>query len=217
MSDKSQTLTLESITSEFTVAGGTWIIKSGEKLQIAIEFHPQREQIYYHGEAIFTHDYGKDTIHLLGVGASADFVCSEVVDFGRLKVGTKRTMQFEIQNHGVLPTNFEMDFVQDGLMYKFVGVEPYEAHGVLNSGTTMKFEIECVCNTQNPTPAQISIRWKRIPLGNTEQSKVTLITEAGYPTFDLHQAEFDFKTTFIDVNKSLPCVMTNNGNASCNW
>jgi hypothetical protein len=81
----------------------------------------------------------------------------------------------------------------------------------------MKFEIECVCNTQNPTPAQISIRWKRIPLGNTEQSKVTLITEAGYPTFDLHQAEFDFKTTFIDVNKSLPCVMTNNGNASCNW
>lgn len=102
MSDRTQTLLLDSISSDFSTPGVTWTIKAGAKIQIPIEFHPQREQISYHGEAIFSHDYGSDTVHLLGVGASAELCCSEIIDFGRLKVGTKRVLQFEIQNKVIL-------------------------------------------------------------------------------------------------------------------
>jgi hypothetical protein len=207
MSKKLQTLTLVSINPEFTIPGISWIINAGDKLELPIQFHPQREQIYYHGEAIFNHDCGSDTIHLLGLGATAEIICSELIDFGRIKVGTKRVIQFEMQNKvipltlttkGALASPFEIDIIQDIPIYKFLGDEPYEAQGIIESGSVLRFEIECFCNTRCPSPGQVSVRWKRIPLGEPEKYMSTLVVEAGYPTFDLHQSEFDFQTTFID-------------------
>lgn len=117
----------------------------------------------------------------------------------------------------MLATSFEIDFIQEMSIYKFLGNEPYELHGVIQSGSTIVFDVECSCNMKDPPSGQISVRWKKIPLGKTQNHIVTLFLEAGYPTFDLNQIEFDFKTTFIDVNKSLSCIMSNNGNASCNF
>lgn len=217
MSDKSQNLSLDFITSEFSTCDRQWKIKAGGKVQIPIKFHPGRAQTNFHGEACFSHDHGKDTIHLLGIGASAELVIPENIDFGRLKVGTLKHMHIPIYNNGVMTTKFEMDFIQDGQMYSFDGEEPFEANGFIDSGCMLKVDLKCFCKVREPTPGFLVIRWKRVPLGKTENTMIRLIMEAGYPTFDLYQVEFDYKSTFIGVNKSLPCMMANKGNASCNW
>ncbi|KAI8925707.1 hypothetical protein BC831DRAFT_550468 [Entophlyctis helioformis] len=217
MSMVAQNLHLRSISPEFSTQSRSWYIQAGEKLEFQIEFHPPREQIQYHGEAVFQHKYGMTSVHLTGTGASADLVSDEVVNFGSLKLGTTGQRTFQIHNRGLLEAKYELDIVQSASEFRFLTGDPYECEGVIPSGGTRKHTIECRCTNVDGSSAMIMVKWRRIPKGVLERFTVPLKVQVGYPAFRMQNLEIDFKTTYVDVNKTLDFRLYNEGNASCCW
>eukprot|EP00842_Homolaphlyctis_polyrhiza_P003153 jgi/Hompol1/3839/HPOL_006777-RA len=213
-----QSLMLRSISPEFTVMGRSWYIEAGEKLDVPIEFHPPREQIQYHGEIVFQHKFGTSSVHLTGTGASAEIAADEVVHFGNLKIGTSGQKLLQIHNRGLLETKYELDIIQSNVGdFRFLAGDPFECEGVLPSGGTKSYMMECHCTSIEGSSGAIIVKWRRIPKGNLERFTIPLKVLVGYPSFRMQNLEIDFKTTYIEVNKTLDFRLYNEGNASCNW
>ncbi|KAI9336135.1 hypothetical protein BDR26DRAFT_920198 [Obelidium mucronatum] len=206
MSLEAQNLTLDFISSEFKISGKTWCVNPGEKLLIPVEFHPPKEQTQFRGEARFRHSNEKQIVVLTGTGASADVVADETVDFGSVKLGSDSWTVV-----------FILDIIQKGNDFCFTDEEPYEYEGIITSGTAELIEIECCCESMVSNKAHISIRWEKVPGGAWQHLMVPLLVQTGLPVFRLTSIELDFKTTYINVNKSLEFSVTNDGNASCYW
>ncbi|KAJ3262197.1 hypothetical protein HDU77_000417 [Chytriomyces hyalinus] len=217
MSLEAQNVTLDFISSEFKISGKTWGVNPGEKIFIPVEFHPPKEQTQYRGEARFTHNNEKQTIILTGTGASADISADDAIDFGRLKLGAVGQHKLRICNRGLLDSRFVLDIIQKGTDFRFVDEEPYEYEGVLATGTAQMIEIECCCQSVVMSKCQVVVKWERIPNGAWEQILIPLLVQTGLPVFRLHSIELDFKTTYVNVNKTLEFAVTNDGNASCYW
>lgn len=95
-----QSLTLDSLSPEFSTKGRTWSVAAGEKLLIPFTFHPVKEQVQCRGEAVFTHNYGRTSIKLLGTGATADLKCDPEISFGSVKYGSVVRRKFCLLNQG---------------------------------------------------------------------------------------------------------------------
>ncbi|KAJ3299223.1 hypothetical protein HK104_009688 [Borealophlyctis nickersoniae] len=219
MSMEAQNLTLQSINPEFTITGRTWNLQPGQKLHIPIEFHPPKEQVQYHGEAKFAHKYGIATIRLAGTGASADLSTDEVVDFGSLKVGAFDTRTLKLHNRGLLDCRYYLEIFQSGSDFQLLDREdePFEREGVIESGGVESLNIQCCCQSVVDNPARILIRWLRVPRGAWEELTIPLLVLVGMPVFKMQNLELDFRTTYINVNKTLEFTVKNDGNATCNW
>ncbi|KAJ1336456.1 hypothetical protein BSLG_007240 [Batrachochytrium salamandrivorans] len=217
MSLISQDLSLRSISPEFFVSQRAWLVQAGEKLIIPVEFHPPREQIQFQGEAIFLSKYGISTINLFGTGASAEIVADEMVDFGSIKIHSKGQQTLRIYNRGLLESKVQLDIIQSGSEYRFIGNDPYEDEGTVSSGGVLTFTLECQSTHVEGSMGAVVIKWRRVPKGVIETLSVPLKVQIGYPAFRMHSLEVDFKTTFIDVNKTLGMRLYNEGNASCSW
>ncbi|KAI8908562.1 hypothetical protein EDD86DRAFT_270613 [Gorgonomyces haynaldii] len=218
MSKQTQHLALEHIDEPFYVKERFWTISAGDQITIPVHFHPQLEQLMYRGAAVFKHNFGKDSVQFSGIGATAELTAPQNLNFGRLKIGSKLKISFDIQNCGVLHCPYEMDIQQNVPTFRLLGTEdPFEKSGVLESGKILTLEIECDCRFRQSTVATIEILWRKIPLGQQQRTVIPLLVESGFPQFQVSQIELDFKTTYIDVNKTLPLVVSNSGNATCNW
>ncbi|KAJ3175403.1 hypothetical protein HDU87_006223 [Geranomyces variabilis] len=217
MSMEAQNITLQFINTEFTVNGRTWTLQAGDKITIPVEFHPPKEQVQYHGEARFIHNYGTSVIRLAGTGASADLSTEASLDFGSLKVGSIGAKTLRLHNRGLLDCRYVLEIVQAGQEFSMLSDEPFDREGVIDSGGVDELEIECNCDRILEGSAQIVIRWLRVPMGAWEELVIPLIVQVGMPVFRLQNMELDFHTTYINVNKTLTFVVTNDGNATCNW
>ncbi|KAJ3066566.1 hypothetical protein HDU98_010131 [Podochytrium sp. JEL0797] len=217
MSLEAQNLTLDFISPEYKISGKTWSVNPGEKLLIPIEFHPPKEQTQYRGEARFQHNNETQHIVLTGKGASAEVVADDVVDFGKVKLGSVSQQNLRISNRGLLSSRYILDIVQNGNDFSFTDDEPYESEGVIVSGASELVEIECCCETMVANKAFVSLRWERIPGGSWHHLQLPLLVQTGIPIFRLNSLELDFKTTYINVNKTLEFSIANDGNASCYW
>ncbi|KAJ3017466.1 UNVERIFIED_CONTAM: hypothetical protein HDU68_011679 [Siphonaria sp. JEL0065] len=194
-----------------------WSVNPGEKLLIPVSFHPPKEQTQFRGEARFRHSNEKQIVVLTGTGASADIVADETVDFGSVKLGSVSQHNLRICNRGLLDCRFIMDIVQKGNDFSFTDDEPYEFEGLITSGTAELIEIECCCESMASNKAHVSIRWEKAPGGVWQHIQVPLLVQTGLPVFRLTSIELDFKTTYINVNKTLEFSVVNDGNASCYW
>ncbi|KAI9003546.1 hypothetical protein BC832DRAFT_540384 [Gaertneriomyces semiglobifer] len=217
MSLEAQNLTLQFINPEFTINGRAWTLQAGEKLFIPVEFHPPKEQIQYHGEAQFQHNYGSSVVRLAGTGASAELSTEEKLDYGCLKVGSLGSRILRLHNRGLLDCRYILEIVQGGQEFTLLSEEPFDHQGVIESGAVESLEVECQCDRLLDAPAHIFIRWQRVPDGPWEELKVPLLVQVGMPVFRLQNMELDFHTTYINVNKTLEFIVTNDGNAVCNW
>ncbi|KAJ3018743.1 hypothetical protein HKX48_002657 [Thoreauomyces humboldtii] len=217
MSMEAQNVTLQFINNEFTVNGRTWTLQAGDKITIPVEFHPPKEQVQYHGEARFIHNYGTSVIRLAGTGASADLSTEAIIDFGSLKVGSIGARTLSLHNRGLLDCRYALEVVQAGQEFSLLCEEPFDHEGVIESGGVDSLEIECNCERILETPAQVIIRWLRVPMGAWEEMVIPLLVQVGMPVFRLQNMELDFHTTYINVNKTLIFLVTNDGNAVCNW
>ncbi|KAI8820517.1 uncharacterized protein EV422DRAFT_73879 [Fimicolochytrium jonesii] len=217
MSMEAQNLTLQSINPEFTIKGRTWTLQAGEKIYIPVEFHPPKEQVQYHGEARFLHNYGTSIVRLSGTGASADLSTEEAVDFGSLKVGSIGSKTLHLHNRGLLACKYFLEIAQTGQDFTLLSEDPFDHEGLIDSGGLESLEIECNCERIIETSAQVIIRWLRNPIGAWEEIVIPLLVQVGMPVFRLQNTELDFHTTYINVNKALKFVVTNDGNAMCNW
>ncbi|ORY39900.1 hypothetical protein BCR33DRAFT_787870 [Rhizoclosmatium globosum] len=202
MSLEAQSLTLEFISPEFKISGKTWTVNSGEKLLIPVEFHPPKEQTQYRGEARFRHNREKTIVGLTGTGASAHVVADDTIDFGSVKLGSVSQHNLRIANRGLLDCRFILDIVQNGNDFSFTDDEPYEYEGVIVSGTAEMRKYQYVGRKS---------RRKLAAYTNP------LLVQTGLPVFRLTSIELDFKTTYINVNKTLEFTVVNDGNASCYW
>ncbi|TPX62603.1 hypothetical protein PhCBS80983_g00408 [Powellomyces hirtus] len=217
MSMEAQNVTLQFINTEFTVNGRTWTLQAGDKITVPVEFHPPKEQVQYHGEARFTHNYGTTIIRLAGTGASADLSTDPSLDFGSLKVGSIGSKTLRLHNRGLLDCRYVLEIVQAGQEFTLLSEEPFDHEGVIESGGVDSLEIECNCERILETGAQVVIRWLRVPMGAWEEMVIPLLVQVGMPVFRLQNMELDFHTTYINVNKTLTFLVTNDGNAICNW
>ncbi|KAL2918328.1 hypothetical protein HK105_202255 [Polyrhizophydium stewartii] len=217
MSLIAQNLILRSISPEFSTSNRSWFVQAGEKLDIPIEFHPPREQIQYHGDAVFQHKYGTTSVHLTGTGASAELVADELVNFGSLKINTAGQRVLQIHNRGLLEAKFELDIVQTGSEFRFLEGDPFECEGTIPSGGTRSYTLECKCVNIEGSAGAVMVKWRRVAKGILERFSIPLKVQIGYPAFRMQNLEIDFKTTYIDVNKTLDFRLYNEGNASCNW
>ncbi|KAJ3148956.1 hypothetical protein HDU86_007314 [Geranomyces michiganensis] len=217
MSMEAQNITLQFINTEFTVNGRTWTLQAGDKITIPVEFHPPKEQVQYHGEARFIHNYGTSVIRLAGTGASADLSTEASLDFGSLKVGSIGAKTLHLHNRGLLDCRYVLEIVQAGQEFSMLSDEPFDREGVIDSGGVESLEIECNCDRILEGGAQIIVRWLRVPMGGWEELVIPLLVQVGMPVFRLQNMELDFHTTYINVNKTLTFVVTNDGNATCNW
>ncbi|KAI9106297.1 hypothetical protein DFS34DRAFT_58191 [Phlyctochytrium arcticum] len=217
MSLQAQNLTLQSISNEFTVNGRTWTLQAGDKITIPMEFHPPKEQVQYHGEAKFVHNYGTAVVKLAGTGASADLSTEECLDFGSLKVGSIGSKVLRLHNRGLLECRYVLEIVQSGQEFTLVNEDPFDHAGVIESGGVDSLEIECTCEQILEASASVIIRWLRVPRGAWEEVVVPLLVQVGMPVFRLQNMELDFHTTYINVNKTIQFSVTNDGNATCNW
>ncbi|KAI8922123.1 hypothetical protein DFJ77DRAFT_425090, partial [Powellomyces hirtus] len=217
MSMEAQNVTLQFINTEFTVNGRTWTLQAGDKITVPVEFHPPKEQVQYHGEARFTHNYGTTIIRLAGTGASADLSTDPSLDFGSLKVGSIGSKTLRLHNRGLLDCRYVLEIVQAGQEFTLLSEEPFDHESVIESGGVDSLEIECNCERILETGAQAVIRWLRVPMGAWEEMVIPLLVQVGMPVFRLQNMELDFHTTYINVNKTLTFLVTNDGNAICNW
>ncbi|KAJ3042819.1 hypothetical protein HDV00_006640 [Rhizophlyctis rosea] len=219
MSMEAQNLTLQHIAPEFSIPGRTWHLQPGAKLAILVEFHPPKEQIQYHGEARFTHKYGTTTIKLAGTGASADLSCDEEVDFGSIKVGAEDFRTLRLHNRGLLDCRYFLEIIQQGTDFSLLdgADEPFEREGIIESGGLETVDIQCKCSQVVEKPPRIVIRWLRVPRGAWEEMVVPLLVQVGMPIFKMANMELDFRTTYINVNKTIEFTVTNDGNATCAW
>ncbi|KND03878.1 uncharacterized protein SPPG_08927 [Spizellomyces punctatus DAOM BR117] len=217
MSLEAQNLTLQSISTEFTVNGRTWTLQPGDKITIPMEFHPPKEQVQYHGEARFVHNFGTALVRLAGTGASADLSTEEVLDFGSLKVGSIGSKTLRLHNRGLLDCRYVLEIVQPGQDFTLLDEEPFDREGVIESGGVESLEVECNCERLLEGAASIVIRWLRVPRGAWEELVIPLLVQVGMPVFRLQNMELDFHTTYINVNKTMEFTVTNDGNATCNW
>ncbi|KAJ3408961.1 hypothetical protein HDV05_004665, partial [Chytridiales sp. JEL 0842] len=217
MSLEPQNLFLKSINPEFTINGRTWSVSPGQKLSIPIEFHPSKEQLQYRGEAVFTHNYGNHTVEFIGTGASADISADDVIDFGNLKLDSIGSYLFRLCNRGLLEGKFVLELVQAGTDFRFAYNEPFERDGTITSGASEIIELQCCCHKPLLTKPYLRMLWERIPGGVWEEVHVPITVAIGVPLFKLSTLEVDFKTTYINVNKTLHLIATNEGNAACAW
>ncbi|KAJ3092272.1 hypothetical protein HK102_009083 [Quaeritorhiza haematococci] len=217
MSMEAQNLGLQFLTPGFTISGRTWHIQPGEKLFIPVEFHPEKEQAQYRGEARFVHNFGVVSVRFAGTGASADLTCEPCVDFGSLKLGTIASREFKLSNRGLLECKFSMEIIQTGLAFKWVWDDPVEIEGTISPGGTASYNVECTCQPQIEESAYIHLRWLRVPRGIWEQIYIPLKVQVGMPAFKIQLLEVDFQTTYINVNKTIELSVTNDGNANCMW
>ncbi|KAJ3137190.1 hypothetical protein HK100_000909 [Physocladia obscura] len=217
MSFEAQNLTLDFLTPEFKISGKTWSVSAGEKILIPIEFRPPKQQTQYRGEARFIHNGEKKAISLTGTGASAELVADDSVDFGSVKLGSVSQHNLRLCNRGLLDCRFMMDITQKGNHFRFTDDEPYEYEGVIISGCAELIELECCCDFVISSKATISLKWEKVPGGVWESISIPLLVQIGLPVFKLGSLELDFKTTYINVNKTLEFVVTNDGNAACYW
>lgn len=213
-----QTVILQSISSAFKTSEKNWYILPGRKCDIGIEFFPEGAQIGYHGEAVLSHNFGTDTIHLFGNGGSAELEMGQEIDFGKLKAGARYVKSFELQNNGLLDCPFELDIIQDGSMFKFTSLEPFECQGVVRSDKKYLVDIECCCEAKSySNNHNLIVRWKQVPNGPFLEKAVPLLVQVGKPVFVIREQELDFQTTYIDVNKTVNCTISNPGSALCIW
>ncbi|KAI9202395.1 uncharacterized protein BJ171DRAFT_584296 [Polychytrium aggregatum] len=217
MSMETQNLSLQYIHPEFSISGRSWHLQPGEKLHIPVDFHPPKEQVQYRGEARFLHKHGVSTIRLAGTGASADLICDRTLDFGSLKIGTTGTRALKLSNRGLMICRFWIYICQSNGDFKLHGSDPSEYEGSVESGCSTTVTVEC--STQSPIekPAHLRIKWLRVPGGIWEQTLVPLFVRIGIPIFKIHKSELDFGTTYINVNKVLSLLVSNDGNAVCMW
>jgi hypothetical protein len=217
MSLEPQNLHLKSINSEYTVNSRTWFVSPGEKLNIPIEFHPSKEQLQYHGEAVFSHNYGSQSIQFVGTGASADISADDSIDFGSLKLDSIGSYFFRLSNRGLLEGKYIFDIIQAGTEFRFAYNEPFEHEGIIGSGVSEIIEVQCCCHKPLLSKAHGRLLWERIPGGLWEEVIIPISVSIGVPMFKISTLEVDFKTTYINVNKTLQIFVSNDGNASCSW
>ena len=216
-SKNKQIVDIVSISSEFAIDGISWVVPAGDEVQIPVEFHPQREQTQYIGEVIFSYAYGTAVVELKGIGASAELILPESLDFARVKYGSTTVDHIQIRNAGMLPTIYQMEIKQSSPCYLFEQEDELELIGSLNPGESRTINIKYSCLTKISPIAMIEIQWKRIPEGDIVLQVVPLVANIGYSNFVLDQSELDFKVTYIDVNRTVPCAMHNSGSAPCAW
>ncbi|KAJ3213593.1 hypothetical protein HDU67_002684 [Dinochytrium kinnereticum] len=217
MSMEAQNLSLQFINTEFWVSGRQWHVLPGEKLEVPIEFHPSKEQLQYRGEARFVHNYGVQTIRLSGTGASADLSADDVLDFESLKLGSIGKRSLRLTNRGLIECRYRLELIQPSTDYRLLNDEPFEHEGVVASGSTELLDVECSCQREISGKATVVVRWERIPRGIWEEITIPIAVQIGVPLFRLSSMELDFKTTYINVNKTLEIEIENDGNASCLW
>ncbi|KAI8848053.1 hypothetical protein BC829DRAFT_444126 [Chytridium lagenaria] len=217
MSMEAQNLSLQFINPEFWVNGRQWHVLPGEKLEVPIEFHPSKEQLQYRGEARFIHNYGTQSIRLSGTGASADLAADDILDFGSLKLGSIGIKSLRLSNRGLLECRYRLEIIQSSTDYRLLNDEPFEHEGVVASGAAELLDVECSCQRDITAKASIVVRWERIPRGVWEEIYIPIAVQIGVPMFRLTSMELDFKTTYINVNKTLEIEIENDGNAACLW
>jgi hypothetical protein len=214
---EAQNLTLQHITTPFTVSGRQWHMPPGEKLEIGVEFHPPRGQEQHHGEVVLGHKYGSTTVQLIGTGACAEVDCDKELDFGTVKVGVERIKQIRMANRGLLRCKYEMQINQKSTEYRFCAQEPFDIEGVIESGQAESVDVKCCCQSLKPGNAHVMIRWQRVPRGVWEELTVPISVVVGQPLFKLATSEVDFGVTYVSVNKKLFVEIRNDGNAACAW
>ncbi|KAJ3199396.1 hypothetical protein HDU82_000455, partial [Entophlyctis luteolus] len=217
MSFEAQNMTLEYIAPEFKISGKTWTVNPGEKILIPVEFHPPKEQTQYNGEVLFKNNGTDHVVIVTGTGATADVVADDHVDFGSVKLGSISHQKLRICNRGLLDCRFMLEIMQKGNEFRFLEDEPYEYDGVLPSGSVELVDIECSCESVLSGKVHIALRWQKVPYGVWEAVDIPLVVQTGVPVFKLSSLELDFKTTYINVNKTLEFAVSNDGNASCYW
>ena len=217
LSLESQNLILKALHPEFLINNRNWNLQPGEKKDIAIEFNPSREQIQVHGKAHFKHTHGEKSILLTGTGACAEWSADQMLNWGNMKVGTVVEKSFVIKNRGYLPLNFELEIVQAASDFRFLGGDPFECDGVVMPGTSKAMRIICDCQTSTSKPSFIQVRWLRIPNSAWIYEQVPLRVKVGIPGFKFQTSEIDFRTVYIDLERTETITITNDGNAICGW
>ncbi|KAJ3397657.1 hypothetical protein HDU92_005399 [Lobulomyces angularis] len=220
MSFEAQNLVLQFISSEFSVSGRSWYLQAGERLLIPMEFHPQKEQVQYHGEARFTHKYGSSTISMAGTGAAADLIFDTELDFGSVKCLKKASHSLKLRNRGLFSTPFTLSIIQPGHDFFFdheAADDPFEKEGIIKTGESMFIVIRSYCQNFLPYNPFILLNWQRVEGGEWVESKIPLKIQVGIPQFKPNNTELDFNTTYINLSKCLQLAILNDGNASCLW
>ncbi|TPX52882.1 hypothetical protein SeMB42_g01104, partial [Synchytrium endobioticum] len=218
LSTEVQNLSLIQITPAFYIGERLWNIQAGDRISIPVEFHPQREQLQYRGEAHFAHTYGIAVVRLAGTGASAEISCDSKIDFGALKVNRVGTRSFRITNHGLLDCHYQLRIIQNTPDFRFIGTEEFfEMQSTLTPGGVGVAQVRCCSGSIEQKDASIMVKWQRVPHGIWEEIPVPLYVEIGMPMFKLHVFELDFETTYMRLGKTLELEISNDGNAECHW
>ena len=213
----SQKVQLENISPGFFIRKNNWSVPGGSEVEVVVEFHPPREQTRYLGSAIFSHPYGTISVPLDGIGASADIICDDIIDFGTLRLDSGGKHSFRFHNRGILASSYEIDLVQSTPEFSFKSGDPYEAQGVISHGESVILELECKCKSKHGAEGSLILRWKKVPKSKTETIIIPIKLEIGYPEFKVNTTALDFAATYIGINKKMSLVITNEGNASCSW
>ena len=215
---ETQNVALDYLTSHWFIQDRSWQLGPGEKIFVAVEFRPTKEQKQYNGEAEFSHNYGRTTIYLSGTGAKAD-VTHEVsaISFGRLQINTVLTKMFSFSNRGLLGSLYQATIEPSGAEYSFAEDEMHYVDGFIPSGTSMVFNIKCHCFKPEPTPASLILRWQIVSRGTWQESRIPLSVSVGNPRFRLKEPECDFQVTFLTTRRKCELIANNDGNAHCKW
>ena len=221
MSMETQNLSLKFLTTEFSVSGRSWSVLAGEKLIIPVQFHPQKEQTQYNGEIRFLHTYGKHNVRMVGIGASADVVCEELIDFGSMKAGSEVKRIFKFSNRGLLSSKYALEIHQIGLDFYFDHVEGLsdstDDSGEILPGQSLYKTLCCRSRTIQKKLSHLNLKWYRVASANAEEFEIPMKVDVGVPEFILQMSEIDFNTTYINISKTVSITLKNPGNATCKW
>ncbi|EPZ35421.1 hypothetical protein O9G_003680 [Rozella allomycis CSF55] len=217
LSFENQNLSLKSISKGFSINDRKWLIESGQKISIQVEFHPVRPQTQY--RAVFLHNYGKTVIQLIGTGASAELTIDDKISFGKVILGKTVQKNVTISNRGFLNSNFSIQLFQQNNIFKINQSEdPNELDGILESGKSIEFQIECYAKQKmNNISSHLIFKYETIPGGYWEEKKIPLMVSVGKPNFNLNILTIDFGVVYLRNKRTFSVIATNSGDAECHF
>ncbi|KAI8809955.1 hypothetical protein BJ742DRAFT_868198 [Cladochytrium replicatum] len=163
--------------------------------------------------ALHTEDFATNTIKVHGIGATCKLISNEShLDFGILRVGTKKTFSLQLRNSGILQLRYFIE-IHNFNMNKFVGVNPASCfsvnpeQGVLDGGGNICVKIRFNALSAGKVNAYLHIMSKSAEKDILEPAIVQLTGVGSYPELNVLTKTVDFGTAlFMNANKKFVAV-----------
>lgn len=230
-SSKSQVIKLYNISSDvFNITGNEWNIPSGLQIKIPILFLPKYPNVEYTGVISFKDKFTEHIIQVRGLGASAQLSIKTseylkyennkyILSFGTIKPWKKYPKILEIRNSGLLTMPYKI--ILDSL-YPFSINGSLKKKGILEKGENVNEEITFIPELYRkdqilPPIIETNIKWRGVTYGIYQKIPLLIECKLGSPKLTISVNDIDFGLTFVNLVKKIEIILTNDGDADCDW